>query len=158
MTRGGTPSDEDEAASIVERWFDPTPTAPGRARRFVGEVVARRASPGAANLEGLALLVSELVTNAVVHAGTPILVSVSVQAGQVHVGVGDAAPERPALRQPLGADGQESGYGMWLLQELTDAWGVDGGRGRGKLVWFQLPLAGTESIETSRRPVALAAG
>ncbi|MER5973575.1 ATP-binding protein [Streptomyces sp. NPDC002055] len=98
-------------------------------------------------VEGLLLIVSELVTNSVRHAALlspEVGVEVAVGAGWVRVAVEDNHPYRPkALHADQGGTG---GRGLLLVQVITaEAGGVcDAERtaGGGKVVWAALPLAG----------------
>ncbi|MFA3878070.1 SpoIIE family protein phosphatase [Streptomyces sp. MMCC 100] len=103
------------------------------ARRFV-----RAALDGAASdLVGTAqLLVSELVTNAVLHARTEVEVSVARLDGRVRVRVGDRRPSRGLVPQrcsPYSGTGQ----GLALVEHLASRYGTDSGDA-GKTVWFEL--------------------
>jgi anti-sigma regulatory factor (Ser/Thr protein kinase) len=81
------------------------------------------------------LLVSELATNALVHAHTPMRVSVWCHDGRVRVEVRDDDPRLPRRINPdamaLG------GRGMMLVDTIAAAWGVNANP-RGKTVWFEL--------------------
>jgi anti-sigma regulatory factor (Ser/Thr protein kinase) len=81
------------------------------------------------------LLVSELVTNAVVHARSTVTVRLLVDEGCVTVEVDDASALPPSVRLPR-AD-QPGGRGLHLLESLTDRWGVRPSA-TGKTVWFEL--------------------
>ena len=82
------------------------------------------------------LLVSELVTNAVVHAGTPVDIVVSVVAdATLQVEVSDGSGGLPTNRP--GTQLSSRGRGLPLLDALSDCWGVRSTNG-GKTVWFQL--------------------
>jgi anti-sigma regulatory factor (Ser/Thr protein kinase) len=92
----------------------------------------------------LALLVSELVTNSIRHAGLaagdPVDMHVSISEGRVRLAVHDCGPgfERPRpARNPLAVGGQ----GFALVDALTDAWGVDADAA-GCTVWCELPVRG----------------
>jgi anti-sigma regulatory factor (Ser/Thr protein kinase) len=87
----------------------------------------------------LVLLVSELVSNAVLHsraaADAPITLTASVTAEAVCVAVTDAGGGfTPVPRKPDAAHG---GYGLYLLEKAASRWGVD--RTGGTRVWFELP-------------------
>jgi anti-sigma regulatory factor (Ser/Thr protein kinase) len=88
--------------------------------------------------ESAALVVSELVTNAVVHARVPrgreILTRFVRQDDGVRVEVHDASEERPVPRAP----DDEGGFGLVLVGELADRWGVAERGGIGKCVWAVL--------------------
>lgn len=81
------------------------------------------------------MLVSEVVTNALVHAGTPIDLSVTVEDRGVHVAVGDGNPHPPQHRSYGLSAG--TGRGLRLLDQLASTWGVDP-RADGKTIWFRL--------------------
>ena len=72
-------------------------------------------------LDDALLLISELVTNAVLHGGPPIMLSVECDGDALHVRVRDGST---ALPEPRGAEPDaEGGRGMTLVELLTDTWG-----------------------------------
>jgi anti-sigma regulatory factor (Ser/Thr protein kinase) len=86
------------------------------------------------------LLVSELVTNSVKHANVSEddSIMLDVDLGQiVRVEVRDSGPgfERPSAAPPDDAD---EGWGLFLVEQLADEWGVDAER---RAVWFQIDCA-----------------
>jgi anti-sigma regulatory factor (Ser/Thr protein kinase) len=87
------------------------------------------------------LLVSELVTNSVKHAGVSeddsIMLDVDISGEVVRCEVRDHGPgfERPLASPPDDAD---EGWGLFLVEQLADEWGVDSGR---RAVWFQIDCA-----------------
>jgi len=106
-----------------------------QARRFVDEVLGRwQCGPV---LDDVQLLVSELVTNAVVHAGSEVEVAVRLLTDAVRIEVVDRAPGAP-LRPAAPAEGDESGRGLLLVETIASAWGVESIAG-GKSVWFEVP-------------------
>ena len=117
-----------------------TSHAPELARRFV------RTTCLAWDLDGLAgdlaLLASELVTNAVVHARSGSTLTISVAEGIVEVSVADAAERAPAFH-PGGPHGdaddpdRESGRGLRIVDALADHWGT-APRPTGKAVWMKV--------------------
>jgi anti-sigma regulatory factor (Ser/Thr protein kinase) len=114
------------------RILDPLATAPSLARDFALETANRFLDDQ--RREILLLLTSEVVTNAVKHAGTRIVLRVSASGSAVCVEVQDACTAAVAPVQPRGADG---GFGLNLVERLADAWGVDG-HANGKTVWFEI--------------------
>jgi PAS domain S-box-containing protein len=86
-------------------------------------------------VEPAQLLVSEVVTNALVHSATPIDVSVAATEDGVLVEIGDGSQHVPRPRHY--APTASTGRGLALLDQTADAWGVVPGI-RGKTVWFQL--------------------
>jgi PAS domain S-box-containing protein len=120
-----------------------TPEAAGFGRAVVTDVLLGAGMPEL--VDTAALLVSELVTNALRHGGGPRELLVAVDGEGVDVGVRDASPRppRPVVLDGPGAtrvdDGSlsENGRGLLLVERLADSWGwrpEDGG----KLVWFRL--------------------
>ena len=82
------------------------------------------------------LLVSELVTNAVVHGAPPVTVNVECDGTDLRVAVTDGSDRSPVPRQ---ADPDaESGRGIYLVDVISDRWGIAPSRGHGKAVWFTL--------------------
>jgi anti-sigma regulatory factor (Ser/Thr protein kinase) len=124
------------------------PTSVGAARRLVRAATARAVPPEL--VETAELLVSELVTNAVVHAGTPVEIGVAVLEDlTVMVTVSDGSPHVPVTRDY--AETASTGRGLVLVQELADHWGVDL-TPAGKSVWFCLsptPRHGTAAPESA---------
>ena len=109
------------------------PSSVGEARRLVLHSLA---SAGREDLvETAELLVSEVVTNALLHAGTPIDLTVSVADGGLRVEIGDGSRHFPSRRGYALTAG--TGRGLMLLQQMVDNWGVVP-NALGKTVWFQL--------------------
>ncbi len=81
------------------------------------------------------LLSSELVTNAVLHAGTPIQVRVTLDGGHLRVEVHDGSPRLPAVRHYSLLSG--TGRGLAMVAEMAAAWAIEP-TGHGKAVWFEL--------------------
>ena len=107
--------------------------APADARRFVRGALDRCGAGDVA--EAVTLLVSELATNAVVHAGSDFTVAVSARPDAVRVEVGDASPVAPARREPGTA--AFGGRGLLLVDAIASAWGTEP-LGDGKVVWAEL--------------------
>jgi anti-sigma regulatory factor (Ser/Thr protein kinase) len=78
------------------------------------------------------LMVSELVTNAVVHGIGTITLRIDVQAGALRVEVADDGEVALAPSPTTGAHG---GWGLRIVDELSDDWGVLEGSTK---VWFRL--------------------
>ena len=116
--------------------FPPEVASVAAARRFVGETLS---SWGVDEVDDAMLLTSELVTNAIVHAGTEVEVVCESLGGQVRVEVHD---RHQARRIPVPGD-QVSGRGLLFPETLATSWGVTYGQGD-KHVWFTLPGASGE--------------
>lgn len=111
----------------------PNPASVGEARRFTVDTLRRW---GREDLTASgALLVTELVTNAILHARTMVQVMLERRADIVRVEVRDGSPVRPALRNH-GVDAT-TGRGLALVAKLAESWGVDVSAA-GKVVWAQL--------------------
>ena len=86
------------------------------------------------------LLVSELVSNSVRHAGRPAGATVLVEAfaidGHVRIEVSDRGSGAVERRE---AD-EDGGFGLQLVESIATRWGVS--HARGTLVWFELPAGG----------------
>lgn len=106
-----------------------------------------------------AQVVTELATNAVLHAGTPFTVTVTAEEGVLRVAVADGSPRRPVRRR--GSAQATTGRGLVLVSELSTAWGVDDDPA-GKTVWCLLTgtalPAGGGTAEASSTQVAGRAG
>ncbi|MFI5566652.1 SpoIIE family protein phosphatase [Streptomyces sp. NPDC051740] len=139
-------------------WVDATlsgsPLAPGAARALLRKALtewAELALPGAEHLTGrvgddATLIASELVTNAVVHAGTEVRVACRLEegTGALVVEVADQHPSRaPRGNEPEGApyDTPEYGRGLRLVAALSEAWGITYRPGT-KTVWARLAAGG----------------
>ena len=81
------------------------------------------------------LAVSELVTNALMHAGTPVEMSARLDLGFIRVEVADGSVHLPRTRDYLPTSG--TGRGLKLLERTVDRWGAHR-HGDGKVVWFEL--------------------
>ena len=126
-------------AAAAEAWtFSPDPASTREARRRVSDVLEASALDAAAAT--VALVVSELATNAVLHARTPFEVRVRVEGDVVRVEVHDLARRRPS-RQFFSAEAS-SGRGLQVVEELCAAWGVEpDAEGTGKTVWAEVPIS-----------------
>src|SRR3954447_549368 len=111
--------------------------SPAAARAF-----ARRSGCSAHAVEVLddaLLLISELVTNSVLHGGPPIVLAIECDGDGLQVRVRDGSPALPV--PPAPRDDDESGRGLSLVELLTDTWGIEpvtDEHGPGKQVWFEL--------------------
>ena len=119
----------------VERQLPPQPTSVGEARRLVREVLEGTGRVDLAALaENAVLLTSEVVTNAILHAGTTVDLVVRLDGG-VRIEVADGSEHLPVRRRYATTAG--TGRGLMMLEEVADAWGVQRRPG-GKVVWFEL--------------------
>lgn len=121
--------------------FEPVPRSVAHARAFVRDTLHGWGFSDV--VDDAVVLTSELVTNAVIHAGTAAEVLCLRSADRVRVEVADRYPEREIpLQRPEPSyppAEQESGRGLMLCAALATRWGVDYAAAR-KHVWFQLDL------------------
>ena len=113
--------------------------APSAARRFVTGLLARRPYGARVSAEDAQLVVSELATNAVMHAGTPFSVSIRCDGSAVRISVQDRSSAPPVMREAL-PTAALSGRGLKLVAAVTRGWGVEHAA-NGKTVWAELALA-----------------
>ena len=105
-----------------------------RARRFVQETLGQAADDLRANAS---LLISEVVTNAVLHASGPVTVEVQHKGSAYRIAVSDTSRTPPTEKGYRTDDA--TGRGLQLLECLAAAWGWKR-TGTGKVVWFDVPL------------------
>jgi anti-sigma regulatory factor (Ser/Thr protein kinase) len=116
----------------ASRTFEPDPQEVMAARSFVIAMLA------AWRLEHIdvPLLVSELTTNAVLHARSDFDVTLVARGDRIRVEVCDRNSRLPApVSVPATA---YSGRGLMIVQELASAWGVESHADEGKTVWFEV--------------------
>lgn len=112
------------------------PDSAAEARRALGEV-SDHVSPR--RLEDAQLLVSELVTNAIRHAGLDDgeMIQLVVVAGHRALRIEVCDPGAGfEVAEPAPDPTRPSGWGLYLVRELADRWGVE--RNAGTRVWFEL--------------------
>jgi anti-sigma regulatory factor (Ser/Thr protein kinase) len=122
----------------------PDPLSVAVARRWCRSVLGQLGDGEVTEVN--TLLASELVSNAVLHAGTPCSLHIDVDAERVRVEVHDDDDHLPlgaAHQDPLG----QSGRGLLLVRELSSSYGALSNPAGGKLVWFEVsaPAVGVVS-------------
>ncbi|MFJ8472062.1 ATP-binding protein [Kitasatospora sp. NPDC094011] len=138
------------------------PAEVGRARRWVrSRLLNHGVDPDAPMAETVVLVVSELVTNAVVHTGCPAVLRLCLPVaedcdragapGPLRVEVADSSRTAPAPRHAGPDEDATNGRGLELVELLCERWGwyPDGS---GKRVWCEIgsgagpadPLAGVD--------------
>ena len=122
----------------ITRTFDSSPAAPAMARHSLDELA--RTIPSE-RMDDLRLIVSELVTNSVRHAGLSgddrIHMTVQVSPSRLRVEVANRG--HGFTTQPPGESAQD-GRGLLIVDRLADRWGSQGGAET--KVWAELSLAG----------------
>lgn len=133
----------------VQLEVGPDPAEVGRARRWArSRLVGSGIRDDEPLAETLILLISELVTNAVVHTGCPAVLrmlfgSAGAASGTVRVEVTDTSCRPPRPRHAEGED--TNGRGLELVDGLADRWGWQP-EGAGKQVWCEVDRGGPVMI------------
>jgi PAS domain S-box-containing protein len=123
--------------------FEPETSNVGRARQVLQDALTEAGRAEWADAASLAL--SELVTNAVLHAHTRVELVIEITAGCLRVEVRDFNPVMPLERS---YDRQATtGRGMALVSALTSSCGVVSLGNKGKNVWFELAFGEPEQSE-----------
>jgi len=117
------------------RRFDASLGAVAEARAWTADLV--RDQPGRIR-DAVALVVSELCTNALVHASSGFDLHVERSGGTLLVEVGDDGIGMPALQEATPVE--PHGRGLRIVDELTTDWGVTTVGGSGKTVWARIDL------------------
>ena len=123
---------QDGSVDVV---LDSLPRSISAARRAVAGLLDPTLVP-AEVAEDVMLLVSELVTNAVLHARSRVHLSATVEPGRILVAVGDDDPGHGPHRPDRGVMAT-SGRGIRLVELLASSWGVETST-RSKVVWFEV--------------------
>ena len=112
----------------------PEPTSSRACRRFL--VAALEEWQADQFADDAVLLLSELVTNAVLHAGTEIEVHIELDGDVLRVEVRDGDPRLPSVRRYSMLSG--TGRGLALVAQTARAWDAEALPAGGKRVWFEL--------------------
>ena len=119
--------------SEIRLVFDRSLAAPREARHALREWLAEEPCPDRVRRDALTVL-SELVTNAVVHARSDAVIVGMFDDGRLRIEDHDVDRSPPRITATAGADG---GFGMRLVAALTDAWGWHP-TSSGKAVWTEM--------------------
>jgi anti-sigma regulatory factor (Ser/Thr protein kinase) len=131
----------------VQLTVGPDPAEVGRARRWArSRLAGSGVAPDEPLAETLVLIISELVTNAVVHTGCPAVLRMLFRAtapgsadGTVRVEVADTSTCPPAPRHAQ--RDETGGRGLELVDGLADRWGWQP-EGAGKRIWCEVDRTG----------------
>jgi anti-sigma regulatory factor (Ser/Thr protein kinase) len=113
----------------------PEPASATRARRLARDRLTVLCTPDM--LETVSLLVTELVTNAILHARTPLRLVIEAHPDRVRICVEDSSPQQPEVHH-YGTDAV-TGRGLALVEQLASSWGVDTTL-TGKVVWCEIMI------------------
>jgi PAS domain S-box-containing protein len=122
----------------LDHELPPLATSAGEARRLLRAALADETPDDA--VESAQLAVSEIVTNALVHAGTPMRLRVLLAGRHLRVELSDGSPRLPRPRRAPALT--STGRGLSLVTELVDRWGAYPDNG-GKVVWFEIADQGS---------------
>lgn len=103
-------------------------------RHFVEEEL-RRGAVSEDTMFRAQLLATELVTNAVRHAGSPVELTVALGEGRVRIQARDGSPATPASPP---AESETRHRGLFLVEDLSEDWGVEVEGHTGKVVWCEV--------------------
>jgi anti-sigma regulatory factor (Ser/Thr protein kinase) len=120
---------------VLSVGLPPEPASATRARTLARERFGTACSDD--TLETIALLVTELVTNAILHARTPLLLTVEPRPGYVRISVEDESNDQPTVRRY--ESDAVTGRGLALVEQLASSWGVEK-TATGKAVWCEVAL------------------
>jgi len=120
-------------ALVTSLQLSPDHAAASKARRFVSDTMREWGCADA--IPDAELLVSELVTNAVLHARSATRVTIDHAGTTVRISVCDDSPARPRLRD-YGPEAV-TGRGLVIVDRIARRWGVDP-NADGKCVWFEI--------------------
>jgi anti-sigma regulatory factor (Ser/Thr protein kinase) len=136
--------------SGLELVLDPEPRSVRRARSWVVEELAAIGRPDLADAAELGI--SELVTNAILHAHPPIVVRVGGTVAHPRVEVHDTSRTPPRMRDMYDRDRLLAtvGRGLGIVAMYSTSWGAEVSP-QGKIVWFE-PADGTEDPESGPAP------
>lgn len=110
--------------------------APGQARRSVVDWMAASGCPEGL-VEAMAVVTSELVTNAIVHAHSAPQLTAMLSGGRLRLEVHDSHPAPPVVQPD--DDRRVGGFGLRVVDKLTDGWGWEP-TADGKRVWAETLL------------------
>jgi anti-sigma regulatory factor (Ser/Thr protein kinase) len=137
----------------VDQMLPALPSSAGEARRLLRDALPGEASEEAVDAAALAL--SEIVTNALVHAGTPMRLRVILAPSAVRVELADGSVHLPLPRDYSRAAG--TGRGLHMVTEVVDQWGAHHDED-GKVVWFEIadppaePPGTPGQVSSTRQP------
>ncbi|WP_161165014.1 SpoIIE family protein phosphatase [Streptomyces sp. SID5910] len=113
------------------------PEAVRHARRFTNRTLRSWGVP-ASDIDAVLLVVSELVTNALVHTDGKVRLDLTLVGSRLRVAVADASPRTPVKPTSIGWEAT-GGRGILLVEAVSTTWGTLP-VGGGKQVWSEITL------------------
>ena len=126
----------------VRAAFPAAPASAGMARRFLEETLRGWRCDHLVDVA--TLLTSELVANAILHAGTTVAVIARVTPERLRIEVHDDNPRLPVRKHYSAMS--TTGRGLLLVERLAEDWGSEATES-GKRVWFELDQAASPRPE-----------
>lgn len=118
------------------------PTSAREARAFVRMAIEGQVT--VETLQDVLLVASEMVSNVIRHARTPLTLSLELHDAHIRLAVTDGEPPvRPADHTPADREAtaeSESGRGMGIIDAVSRGWGI-GDTPIGKSIWAEIPLS-----------------
>ena len=118
----------------IVTYLRPVPESTPLARGVVRQLLDGELDTDA--LDTAELCVSELVTNAILHASTDVELSVTLARQRVRLAVRDQSSDLPTLERHTST--ASTGRGLAMVIAIADAWGIERHDARGKTVWCEL--------------------
>ncbi|MFZ2113303.1 MAG: hypothetical protein WAU77_06180 [Solirubrobacteraceae bacterium] len=146
---GCTDSAEEPSGRKLAAEFAVDGASPGRARRLLLGTLAEWGC-STSLLRDAAVVVSELATNAVLHAASSFSLSATFEGSLLRIAVHDARPLSVTVRG--GGLSPQPTHGLGLVEALSLRWGAEG-TAQGKAVWAELCSSdelASDELQTSR--------
>jgi DNA-binding NarL/FixJ family response regulator len=139
----------EQLLSEASQKFDQDAQSARAARRFVSQALTGWDDDEGDLTDTVTLLVSELVTNAVVHAGSDVEVMVRLTSTAARIEVTDTSAE--SIRPRDATSEEDSGRGLAMVGSLAERWGVRPAPGGGKTIWFEVSRLSDDTTEPPGR-------
>lgn len=133
-----------QAQVAVDRVLPAEATSASEARRLLRDALSGIESED--SVDAAQIAVSEIVTNALVHAGTPMHFRILLGDSGVRVELGDGSPHLPHRRDY--SEVASTGRGLHVVGEIVDRWGAYASGG-GKVVWFEISESDDQYAENA---------
>jgi hypothetical protein len=133
----------------IVTYLRPVPESTPLARGVVRQLLDGELNDDA--LDTAELCVSELVTNAILHASTNVELSVTLARQRVRLAVRDQSSELPTLERHSST--ASTGRGLAMVIAVADAWGIERHDFRGKTVWCELLEGRSSSVQVDIQDV-----
>jgi anti-sigma regulatory factor (Ser/Thr protein kinase) len=136
-------------ARTIVTYLRPVPESTPLARGVVRQLLDGQLDATA--LDTAELCVSELVTNAILHASTDVELSVTLGRQRVRLAVRDQSSDLPTLERHTST--ASTGRGLAMVIAMADAWGIDRHDYRGKTVWCELAEGASDTPQVDTQDV-----